>query len=155
MRLCSIDGCEKKHKAKGLCNSHYVSKHHRNIRHICENIGCDNTTNGFDLCCNCKQYLTKKNKHIHGNCGSNNARWRGGNSDYKNHSIFKQNRIIILKQYNFKCGKCNNKATQVHHKDYSKDNHDISNLLPLCSKCHGNLHTFESVKLYHINKKVL
>lgn len=30
MNVCSVEGCEEKHQAKGLCNSHYFQQLYRN-----------------------------------------------------------------------------------------------------------------------------
>lgn len=38
-RTCTIDGCEKPHRARGLCSSHYNAEHQPN-RHPVENVRC-------------------------------------------------------------------------------------------------------------------
>ena len=53
----------------------------------------------------------------------------------------KKNRLIILIN-NPLCEVCEKTpATEVHHKDNTKDNHRLSNLMAVCHKCHiGVLH---------------
>jgi hypothetical protein len=65
--------------------------------------------------------------------------------EYPAHYLLKKNRLIILKQHGYKCFICNKKAMQVHHRDYSKTNHCLSNLMPICSKCH--------IKVFHLREK--
>jgi DNA-binding Xre family transcriptional regulator len=60
--------------------------------------------------------------------------------DYPNHYEMKKNRLMVLQQHGYKCQICGGEATIVHHADDSKDNHDPENLVPLCAKCHTNLH---------------
>ena len=66
--------------------------------------------------------------------------------DYLDHYTMKQNRLKVLKANNYQCAICNDKATEIHHKDGSKSNHDIKNLLPVCHKCHMKLHTQKKKK---------
>jgi len=70
--------------------------------------------------------------------GVKNFRWNNGASEYKNHSELKRNRIKALKRDEHKCKFCNKKATETHHKDETKENHDIDNLISVCHKCHIN-----------------
>ena len=63
-----------------------------------------------------------------------------GISEYPNHYQMKQNRKIKLKNCNYKCEICNQEGKYAHHKDFSKDNHEISNLMVICYKCHLQLH---------------
>lgn len=63
--------------------------------------------------------------------------------DYENHYAMKKNRLQVLRENNFVCQHCGGRATEVHHKDGSKSNHDPENLIPLCHKCHMKLHSQE------------
>lgn len=77
------------------------------------------------------------------NRGELNARWNGGNSEYKNHYLMKWARKFKLEAANNVCELCGGLATEIHHKDKSKDNHNINNLMALCHKCHmKNFHSF-------------
>ncbi len=75
-----------------------------------------------------------KGRYKSKNKGSRNGNWKGGTSKYPNNSLMKKNRLIILLN-NPKCERCGGKATQVHHKDFSKNNHSLSNLIPVCNRC--------------------
>jgi IS30 family transposase len=72
--------------------------------------------------------------------GERNPRWNGGTSQYPNHAEFKRKRKEILQQQD-KCVFCGGKAEQIHHLDGSKDNHSLENLVPVCTKCHLQLHS--------------
>lgn len=72
--------------------------------------------------------------------GVNHPHWRGGASEYPNHSLMKRNRLIILIKNNWKCEICGKRATQVHHKDGTKHNHNIENLCSICTRCHYDIH---------------
>lgn len=65
---------------------------------------------------------------------------RKTNQSYINHYLMKKNRKKVLESNDFKCAKCGQKAILVHHKDFSIDNHEINNLIPLCASCHIKLH---------------
>jgi len=70
--------------------------------------------------------------------GSKNPRWNNGVSPYKNHAILKKVRLEALERDEHKCKFCNKKAIVAHHKDGTKENHDINNLISVCYKCHIN-----------------
>ena len=55
---------------------------------------------------------------------------------------FYVNRLIVLENYKCLCANgCEvDESLDVHHKDENKDNNDISNLIPLCRKCHIKAH---------------
>jgi len=55
---------------------------------------------------------------------------------YPNVALLEKNRIAKLRQANYRCEICGEEAKQVHHKDCLKTNHDISNLMAVCIKCH-------------------
>lgn len=82
----------------------------------------------------------KKNINVK-NQGSKNGRWSGGTTSYyNNHYQLKLNRIQKLKDCGNKCEDCGNTNTilKASRKDGNKNNHDINNLIMLCSKCMGN-----------------
>jgi len=70
--------------------------------------------------------------------GKKNNLWKGGIAEYPNHYLMKKNRLIILMQ-NPKCEICGNPATEIHHKDFSKNNHKLSNLMATCHRCNNHL----------------
>lgn len=61
---------------------------------------------------------------------------------YANTRLWLKNRLIKLKQTENKCEVCGikTKRLHIHHKDFSKSNHNIENLIIVCPKCHKNLH---------------
>lgn len=77
--------------------------------------------------------------------GENNPRWNGGNSEYPNHAELKRIRIEVLKKSKGKCEICGKLAKLVHHIDGDKSNHNINNLMAVCSKCHLALHHDDSL----------
>lgn len=78
--------------------------------------------------------------------GNKNPRWNDGASEYPNHSVLKRRRFEVLKMARGKCKICNEHAHVVHHIDDSKDNHELTNLMALCRKCHMALHKDEYKK---------
>lgn len=68
--------------------------------------------------------------------GAKNPRWNGGTSEYPNHGTMKITRRQKLESVNWICESCGGKATEVHHKDKTKTNHSLSNLIAVCHKCH-------------------
>lgn len=59
---------------------------------------------------------------------------------YPDHYTMKQNRLKVLEDADYCCAKCGQEAMYVHHRDFSNDNHDVENLLPVCARCHMNIH---------------
>lgn len=57
--------------------------------------------------------------------------------EYPAHYTMKKNRLIKLQQANGLCEICHKKANTIHHKDGSKDNHSLDNLIVLCHSCHA------------------
>jgi len=86
--------------------------------------------------------LTEKGRKIlsEGMKGENNPRWNGGNSDYPNHAELKKARLEVLKRTKGKCEICGKPAKLIHHMNGDKSNHNINNLMAVCSKCHSILH---------------
>ena len=57
----------------------------------------------------------------------------------------KSYRVLAYAYFNNKCVECNSiKNLRIHHKDKNSSNNNLSNLTLLCSKCHGNAHSFGS-----------
>ena len=79
--------------------------------------------------------------------GNQNCNWKGGIAEYKNHYQMKLNRLEKLKQTKGKCEVCGKNGNEIHHKDSTTDNHNISNLMLLCRKDHILIH-----KLNRANK---
>lgn len=67
--------------------------------------------------------------------GNKNPRWNGGTSEYPNHSEMKRVRKEVLKDADYTCSFCGSPTNEVHHKDFSKDNHSRSNLVACCHSC--------------------
>lgn len=60
--------------------------------------------------------------------------------NYSHSSLLKRNRKWLLTQIEHLCFCCGGKARQTHHLDWERTNHEIENLLPVCTTCHGKLH---------------
>ncbi|MFH2025295.1 MAG: hypothetical protein ABIK30_05645 [bacterium] len=144
-RKCALPNCNKKHYAKGFCRTHYnlnrfngEPEYKKNLpKPKCKVENCHkiSKTKGF-----CKFHYNRYAKGIEltkpkGNHGELNNKWSGGYSQYPNHYEMKKNRLIVLKKSNYICCFCGGKANCIHHLDFSKDNHDISNLVASCHKC--------------------
>lgn len=64
-------------------------------------------------------------------------------TEYKNHHIMKKNRLIRIEMSGGLCESCGKNGLQIHHKDLSKTNHSIDNLIFLCASCHQKLHSYK------------
>jgi len=65
----------------------------------------------------------------------------GNNQPYNNHS-WKKLRRKIYNRDDFVCQECKKKCDETigiacHHIDYVRENNEVSNLITLCSSCHG------------------
>lgn len=150
-KKCTIKDCDNPYYAKGYCINHYCL-YKRNGRpdylkkikypnEICLIKNCNKKAVVKGLCRNHRQLKLKynytlKELEINHKKGKYNNNWNGGISDYPNHHLLKKNRLIKLESINCICEECGGKATEVHHKDNSKDNHNIDNLKGLCHRCH-------------------
>lgn len=151
-RLCSYPGCGRKHFAKDLCRSHYLIKYKRKqeLRPLytkdnpkqkpkCIVDGCDR----LQKCLNkyCKKHYYRM--HTNGTLIPKNRgmKSKGGHEYYKNHSLFKRNRLIKI-QLEPICEVCHVRPSKVvHHIDCKRDNHELINLMACCSqKCHFSEH---------------
>jgi 5-methylcytosine-specific restriction endonuclease McrA len=80
------------------------------------------------------------NKGKTGAKGVSNGRWNGGTSEYPDHYWLKKQRKRVLENSDGRCEICGEVANVVHHKDGSKNNHYLRNLIALCYTCHGETH---------------
>jgi hypothetical protein len=68
-------------------------------------------------------------------------------------------RKIVLEKYNYQCAKCGYGFLDIHHIDGDPSNDSIDNLIPLCKKCHnevhGNRYSVRLVQLPHKLRKML
>ena len=150
VKFCMV--CEEKHYGRGLCKKHWrreyaFNNYKRKFGHRCK-CGIENCLN-ITIKKYCIQHRNRIKKHLPLDLaidcryirmkGKSNPNWRGGIAYYPNHSLMKKNRIIILIQ-NPKCEICGDLATQIHHKDKSKTNHNLNNLMSICSRCHQHIH---------------
>ena len=72
----------------------------------------------------------------------NHPNWKGGYSGYGT-GFTKRLKEQIRKRDNYTCQECNypeeelEEMLSIHHIDYSKNNHNIDNLISLCRSCHA------------------
>jgi len=62
---------------------------------------------------------------------------------YLKSDAWQRKRYVVLKRDNWRCVYCGNRATQVHHKRYSKYNigkEPIDWLISVCDECHKKIH---------------
>ena len=62
---------------------------------------------------------------------------------YLKSDAWKRKRYVVLKRDNWKCAYCGARATQVHHKKYTRRNigkEPIKWLVSICKPCHDSLH---------------
>lgn len=67
-------------------------------------------------------------------------------SKYPQHYAMKKNRLEVMKAADWKCDICKGEASEIHHADETDDNHEPSNLIPLCRKCHLDIHKINTTK---------
>lgn len=145
-KLCVIPDCTSEIYAMDLCRVHY----NLNLRNgypskkirpkmMCKVNSCPRYGGKLGLC-NYHRSLLYRGSNLNkpkGNKGELNSQWKGGISDYPDHHTLKKNRLIILNNANWTCKYCGEKADRIHHRDLSKDNHNIENLDPICTKCNA------------------
>ena len=144
---CSIKNCTARHYARGYCRNHYTKfircGNPLGTTHKCKVLGCIVNLWKGDYCQKHKYRIKYKlpldlsTKYMAK--GENHWCWKGGISEYPNQAVMKKQRKIKLAN-NPLCS-CGDLATQIHHKDESKTNHSMSNLEPLCYKCHSKVHS--------------
>lgn len=142
---CKIKNCRKKHFAKHLCHKHYVYYNKQRKfghRHKCKVEDCNIITWKYEYCYKHKYRIDHNlSLDLAIKCipkGERHMWWKGGIADYPNHFLMKKNRLIILMN-NPKCEICGKKATEIHHRDGSKFNHELSNLMATCHKCNSGI----------------
>ena len=61
---------------------------------------------------------------------------------YKNYHLMRKNCNIKLQKSRSRCKKCNKykNVLYTHHKDFSKNNNYLKNLIAICQSCHMLLH---------------
>jgi len=117
-KKCAAPGCEK------WVRILYCLKHRRRVK-----AGLP-----LDLSIDCGA------ARIRAMCGSGNHQWNGGTGYHKNHREYERQRLLVLERSRGLCEICGARGKQVHHKDESRDNHDIKNLILLCVACHKLIH---------------
>lgn len=153
---CKVDGCETNFFAKGYCYTHWVQFRKNGDKlyqsHKCQAEGCsERTTTDY---CHFHKIRVCRGMHLDATAselmsGPNNWNWRGGKSQYTNHSEFKRQRKIKLRSVNYTCQLCGDIATEVHHKDGLKVDHRQENLEALCHHCHmSNYHSQNHTSKY-------
>lgn len=157
-KRCNIRKCNKKYYAKNFCAAHYMqirrnnqitfekiskgNKKKRETPQLCKIKNCFGEVKGKSFCGKHYVRLLKYGSPYikFGIRGKSNPNWQGGTSEYPNHHEMKKNRLLKLSEAEFRCEMCyKKKALEVHHKDGSKTNHEIKNLLAVCRKCHMKL----------------
>ena len=74
------------------------------------------------------------------NSGSNSPCWNGGSSaEGYGFGFTRLLKEEIREEFDYLCVLCNSESNIVHHIDYDKKNNDKSNLIVLCSSCHGKI----------------
>lgn len=140
---CSIKNCGRGLYAKGYCWKHYAFFKRESHKKKCEVKNCNNNCFPDQKYCFRHRDRIKRNLPLDLSIkttpkGERNVNWKGGIAEYPNHYLMKKNRLIILMQ-NPKCERCGKPATQIHHKDFTKTNHKLNNLVAICHKCNVRL----------------
>ena len=147
-RVCSIEGCGRKHSSNGYCHKHHEAyirrggykfgEQGKRISRICLVEGCNKIVVSRSYCAlHYRRFVngTPLDLPYYCNKGERNGRWNGGVSEYPNHYLLKKNRLIVLKNYPT-CQRCNKKkSTCVSHRNKDKSDHKIENLEALCCSC--------------------
>jgi hypothetical protein len=148
---CIIDGCNHGHYSKGLCKNHYTklirTGSPTGLLNKCKFKDCSNTTKKIFCSKHLKIYIVRKNKGLNLYSSrketfenKNNPKWNNGASQYKMPGEMKRNRLIKLQSEKFSCELCGQYTKYIHHKDFKKINHSLTNLQALCTKCHYSIH---------------
>ena len=131
-RRCALDNRNQTvERPCGTCGSPVVRQHHI----------VESSKSGYVFCN--KSCAVKYNNRIL-RSGENNPNFRkaglfGGNRKAKNNSHY---RTICFQYHEKKCVVCGeDKVVAVHHFDHNHDNHDPTNLIPMCPTHHGYMHS--------------
>jgi hypothetical protein len=146
---CSVNECDNFQYAKGFCRSHYanfIRKGNplpREIMRDCKVIGCKTKAHVKGYCHKHYQRIKKgiplDIPNYASNRGSGNHLWKGGIADYPNHYEMKKMRLRVLEEAGYKCEFCGEPAKQIHHRDFSKNNHARENLAAACQRCNSRM----------------
>lgn len=157
-RKCKIVGCNNNHYGSGYCRKHYARSIYiiKRPKKCCADL-CTTLIRIDDVYCAKHQKRIDKGLPIvpTDRRGINNPRWRGGTSQYSDHSQMKKVRQLKMQLVNSKCEKCGNDGKYIHHVDGSKNNHDINNLLFVCYPCHRKLHPDMRHKPIKYGKRII
>jgi len=153
--ICSVEGCDKIKSVRGYCHNHYALflrngyPGYKKMRVNCKMEGCNERTRSLGYC-HFHYHRFKHNVPLdiigHAGKGVRNGRWKGGISEYSNHSEMKKTRLLKLQQVDYICENCSKKAYLIHHIDKTKSNHDLDNLKALCRSCHYKNHPKKTSK---------
>lgn len=142
-RLCTFPGCDKKHWAKGLCNSHLAQANRcKTLTALRPRILVRGLTCSVDSCRNkmfCRSFcrIHYQRWHHHGNTdlmdlhGEKSPFWKGDSAS-KNSGRRRARKIYPLGD----CERCGKPATERHHKDDNTFNNDPDNIMIVCRSCH-------------------
>lgn len=148
-KFCFLTDCDVGLYSRGYCKNHYCKyiSHRKDLKPYIPASECAwHNCIKISSLVYCKEHIRMfregKNPNQDNRLGENNVNWRGGVAEYPAHSFFKRQRLIRLEQAHYTCeiGGCLEPAVNVHHKDESKDNHDLDNLIALCRPCHIKEH---------------
>jgi len=137
-----LNGCDSPHYAKGYCCSCYwKAKYEPRQPKYGKRIKVYAEENNISLACAYNRLnngvpLDAPTTGL--KCGENNWNWKGGVWGYRNYQAVRKMRPELLAKYPL-CQVCNTSPSkQIHHIDGSRDNHNPSNLLVVCVKCHAS-----------------
>jgi hypothetical protein len=145
---CLIEGCKNQLYVKDYCRTHSQTVNRiinnrkagrlvRIDRPNCAATDCPRKAYKKDFFCSIHEKEYQRPKYPK---GENHWSWRGGVAEYPDHSLLKKQRLVKLASVQYECEvhgpACKKVADRVHHKDGLKTNHDVSNLVATCSKCH-------------------
>ncbi len=129
-------------RRKIYCSKLCGEKYHRSFLKGCKCSICGNSrVPSAKLCRKCSY------KHRRTYIGSNNPRWKGGNSAgyllrICTEILIKDNRDLNQCERCKKDGKISMKGgLDIHHRDKNRDNNIVSNLMIVCKSCHKMLDT--------------
>ncbi len=146
-KICKKEGCNAGVYAKGMCRNCF-SRTERALKTgkiastLCSRQGCSTMSMGRICSVHLNEQIKKLRPEVGYKHGKKHHSWKGGVSDYPQHSTMKRQRKRKIEEHNGCCEDCGKspKIIHVHHRDGSKDNHDYGNLILVCPKCHINNH---------------
>lgn len=148
MRICTVENCGKKHYSLGYCKNHKENflrcGNPLGKRHKCFAKDCHRSTTNKKYC-KAHSARNKFGRNMDLSIrytlkGRRNPRWNGGTSEYPGSYEMKKNRLKILEKTKGLCEICGNIGKQIHHRDGSRNNHSLDNLILLCLNCHYLMH---------------